>query len=383
VKLQLTMNIKMSLSGFTIVVLSAVCIMSCSGPATNQQGGPVPVNIQEVKQEEAVYFDFYPGNIIAMNEVQLRSEVNGFISGIYFQEGQTVYKGQKLYEIEQGKFTAAYAQADANLQIAKANFDKAKNDADRYNKLGEQGMATKQRVEYSETDLQNAKSQVAAAEAQLQRASADLQHATITAPFDGTIGISQVKLGAYITSGQSHLNTISSDDPIAVDFVISEREIGRFNRLKQERPGKGDSLFTIVLADKTIYPYPGTIEFLDRAVDPQTGTLKIRLRFPNPKHQIRAGMSCNVRVQNRNPDKMVIIPYKAVTEQMGEFFVYVVENDTAKQHKVTLGAPVSDRIIVLGGLKPGEKIVIDGVQKLKNATAVQSAPPVDPTAIKK
>ena len=374
------MNMKRSLSGWAMITLGALGMISCSAPTENKMGGPVPVNIQEVKQEQAMYYDVYPGNIVALNEVQLRSEVNGFISAIFFKEGQTVRKGQKLYEIEQAKFTAAYAQADASLQIAKVNYEKAKNDADRYGKLGEQGMATKQRVEYSEVDLQNAKSQVAAAEAALQRAGTDLQHATITAPFDGTIGISQVKLGAFITAGSTLLNTVSSDDPIAVDFVIGEREIGRFNQLRQQPFSSRDSVFTIVLPDKTIYSYPGAIELFDRAVDPQTGTLKVRLRFPNGQRNIRAGMSCNVRVQNKNPQQLPIIPYKAVTEQMGEFFVYVVEQDTARQHKVTLGSPVSDRIIILSGLNAGEKIVVDGVQKLKNGSAVQLAPPVDPTA---
>jgi len=342
-------------------------------------GGPIPVNLYEVKQEQAVYDDLYPGNIVALNEVELRSEVNGFITGIFFQEGQPVRKGQKLYEIEHSKFNAAYTQAEANLQIAKANYEKAKSDADRYNKLGEQGMATKQRVEYSETDLQNAKNQVASAEAEVVRASTDLRHAIIIAPFDGTIGISMVKMGAFITAGQTQLNTISSDDPIAVDFVINEKEISRFMALKQQKSNTTDSLFTITLPDKSIYPFPGSIELFDRAVDPQTGTLKIRLKFPNTKRSIRAGMSCNVRVLNRNPDKLTLIPYKSVTEQMGEFFVYVVEKDTAKQHKVLLGAPVNDKIIILNGLNPGEQIVVDGVQKLKNGSAVQLAPPVDPT----
>ncbi len=372
------MNTKRNIFWFAMFTLSAIWMTSCKGPADNKPGGPVPVNLYEVKQEEAVYYDQYPGNIIALNEVQLRSEVNGFITGIFFEEGQPVRKGQKLYVIEQSKFSAAYAQAEANMNIAKANLEKSKNDADRYNKLGDQGMATKQRVEYSETDFQNAKNQLASAEAELVRASTDLKHTTITAPFDGTIGISMVKMGAFIVAGQTQLNTISSDDPIAVDFVISEREISRFMELKQRKFNKNDSLFTIALPDKSIYPFSGEIELFDRAVDPQTGTLKVRLKFPNAKRMIRAGMSCNVRVLNRNPEKLTLIPYKAVTEQMGEFFVYVADKDTARQHKVTLGSPVNDKIIILNGLTAGELVVVDGVQKLKNGVAIQLAPPADP-----
>ena len=376
------MNTKRNLFWLAIITLSATWMSACKGPSNIKPIMPVPVNLYEVQQEEAAYYDQYPGNIVALNEVQLRSEVNGFITGIFFEEGQPVYKGQKLYVIEQSKYSAAYVHAEASLQIAKSNFDKAKKDADRYNKLGEQGMTTKQKVEYSETDLENAKNQVVSAEAELKRAGNDLTHTTITAPFDGTIGISMVKLGTFITAGQTQLNTISSDDPIAVDFAISEKEIGRFMTLKQQKFNKSDSLFTIALPDKSIYPFAGNIELFDRAVDTQTGTLKIRLKFPNVKRTVRAGMTCTVRVLNRNPEKLVLIPNKALVEQMGEFFVYVADKDTARQHKVTVGAQVSNKVIITSGLTPGEKIVVDGIQKLKNGVAIQLAPPVDPAAKK-
>jgi len=286
-----------------------------------------------------------------------------------------VRKGQKLYEIEKSKYAAAYAQASANLKIAKANFEKAKNDAQRYSELGQKGMATKQKQEYTQTDLDNAESQVAAAEAELLRASTDLRHATIIAPFDGTIGISLVKKGAFVTGGQTKLNTVSSNDPMAVDFVISEKEISRYLELESRKAGKGDSTFTIILPDKTIYKYPGKILFLDRAVDRQTGTLKVRLSFPNPQRALRAGMSCNLRVMNTNASKLPVIPQKAVTEQMGEFFVYVVEKDTARQQKVKVGPTIGQNIVIYSGLNGEEDIVIEGVQKLREGTAVNTQGP--------
>lgn len=363
------------LSSFIFLLGVIGFLSSCQGPTPPPQGGPVPVTIDTVQLSTSNYFDLYPGTLVALNEVQLRSETSGFITSIQFKEGQTVRQGQKLYEIEQSKYQAAYAQADANLQIAKVNLEKAQNDANRYIRLGDQGMATKQKVEYAQTDLENAKMQVASAKANVQRAATDLNHATIVAPFTGTIGISQVKKGAYVTAGQTLLNTLSSDDPIAVDFVISEKEIARFMDYQEQKQKSTDSLFTLILPDKSTYPHPGTIELFDRAVDPQTGTLKVRLRFPNPKHHLRAGMSCNVRVFNTNPQKLPLIPYKAVTEQMGEFFVYVVENDTARQHKVTLGAVSKTNITILSGLNKGERFVVDGIQKLREGTPVQEGAP--------
>jgi membrane fusion protein (multidrug efflux system) len=364
-----------NLLALLITICSVIWISSCTSPASNPPGGAVPVNLQEVKFEQATYFDQYAGNIVALNEVELRSEVNGFITGIFFQEGQPVRKGQKLYEIEHSKFAAAYSQADANVQIAKANLEKATKDSERYSQLGQQGMATKQRLDYVQTDVENAKMQVISAEAERTRANTDLEHAIIVAPFDGTIGFSLVRMGTFVSAGQTLLNTISSDDPIAADFSISQKEISRFINLKQQKVNRGDSLFTLVLPDETIYPYSGQIEVFDRAVDPQTGTLKIRLKFPNVKHELKAGMGVNVRVINKNAKAVALVPFKAVTEQMGEFFIYVVEKDTARQHKVKIGPPVRDKVIVFSGLNPGEQIVVEGIQKLRDGTAVQIGAP--------
>ncbi len=371
------MNKNLSLS---VIISSTLWATFCKGPMQPPQGGPVPVNLYEVKEEEPVYYDMYPGNVVALNVVRLNSEVSGFLTDISFEEGKAVHKGQKLYEIERSKYSASYAQAEANLQIAKTNLKKASDDAERYNTLGEKGMAPKQRIEYAQVDVDNAKAQVASAEAEVLRAGTDLKHATIIAPFDGTIGISQVKLGAYVNAGQTLLNTISSTDPMAVDFVISEKEITRFLQFQGQKLSKADSLFTIQLPDKSIYAYPGSISFLDRAVDPQTGTLKVRLLFPNPKKELRDGMSCNIRVLNRNNKKLPMVPYNAVVEQMGEFFVYVVDKDTARQHKVTLGPAVGSSVVIFSGLTPGEQVVVAGVQKLKDGAAVQTAPPAEAKA---
>ncbi|ABG58221.1 efflux RND transporter periplasmic adaptor subunit [Cytophaga hutchinsonii] len=367
------MNNKIQSGIYTLIIL--LVLTACGGGPQNAMPPAATVKTDTVELKDPIYYDIYPGNVVALNTVVLNSEVSGFITGIYFQEGQQVRKGQKLYEIEQSKYQAAYSSADASLKIAQANFEKTRKDAERYKQLGEKGMTTQQRLEYSEADLQTAESQVTAAKANLQRAQIDLQHSIIIAPFDGTIGISLVKMGAFVTAGQTKLNTVSSNDPISIDFVVNEKEISHFVTLEQRKLTKYDSLFTLALPDNSIYPYPGKILFLDRAVDMQTGTLKIRLEFPNPKKALKDGMSCNVRVENKHADKVVVIPNKAVTEQMGEYFVYVVEQDTARQHKVKIGKVVGKNIVIQEGLKPGEQIIVEGIQKLRDGVAVQTGDP--------
>jgi membrane fusion protein, multidrug efflux system len=360
-----------------IILFSLTGISSCKGPSANTPPeGPVPVSVYRVKEEKPLYFDLYPGNILALNEVRLMSEVSGYITGIYFKEGQQIKKGQKLYEIEPEKYAASYQQALANYKIAQSNLEKAAKDEERYTALGKLDAIARQRVEYAHTDFKNAKQQVSASKAEMVKAETDLHHSIITAPFDGTIGISLVKMGTLATAGQTQLNTLSSNNPMAVDFVISEKEIGKFQNLKEQIASDKDSTFTITLPDGHIYEHAGHIEFFDRNVDPQTGTLRIRLQFPNLENKLKPGMSCNVRVLNRIERNSILIPLKSVTEQMGEFFVYVVKKDTARQNKVILGHSVKDSVIVKSGLYPGEQIVVEGLQKLHDGSPVTTKIPL-------
>ena len=370
-----------------------------------QQNAPAPVTLQEIQLAPTTYYDEYPGTTVALSQVDLHAQVGGYITGIFFKEGDHVRKGQKLYEIDKSKYLASYTQAQANLAQAKANQDRAQKDADRYIYLNKQDAIAKQILDHALTDLDNAKSGVSSANAALVSSRTDLNFATILAPFDGTIGLSQVKLGTDVSPNTTLLATISTDNPVAVDFVVNEQTIPRFTKLNQQRntDAPGDSLFTIKLADGSLYNAPGRISLLDRAVDPQTGTLRVRLVFPNAQGALKAGMSCTVRVHNQDAKEQILIPNKATTEQMGEYFVFVAKDtviapqtDSAKkaakkdekaantpqlvaiQKKVVLGQVIGPNVVVKTGLQPGEKIIVDGMQKLKSGAPVTTA--VAPTA---
>ncbi len=353
------------------MLASPVIFTSCekSQSAQQQPGSTaVPVNAYQVTKKEVTGIDNYPGTIVPLNEVELRPQVAGYITDIFVEDGQKVTKGQKLYQIDRTKYQAAYQQAQANLQSAKANLARVSKDLERYEKLNEQEAIATQRVDYARTDVETSQSQVAAVEAQLAAAANDLKYSVITAPFSGTIGISQVRIGAQVSPGQPLLNTISSDDPITVNFVINEQEIPRFNKFQKDH---SDSLFTIRLGDGTIYPYPIKFATIDRAVNRQTGTITIRLSLPNPDRQLIAGMTVDVLVQNQDIGEQVVIPYKAVTEQMGEYHVYVIQGDSVLQRPLELGTQVKGEVVVRKGLEEGESIVIDGIQKLRQGAKVQ------------
>lgn len=356
----------------------AATFAACGGPKTPEAPKtppPAAVAVYEVQSEPAVYYDNYPATITPLNQVDLKAQVTGYITGVYFTDGQFVRKGQKLYDIDRQQYQAAYDQAVANLNVVKSNQSRAQQDVDRYNDLLKQDAIAKQKVDYAVADLQSAKSQVAAAQAAVTRASNDLKFSGIYAPFDGTIGISQAKVGTLVTANQNTLNTVSSDNPMAVDIAVDQKEIPRFLQLQSHPGAAADSTFTLQLPDNTVYSKTGHVSLIDRAVDPQTGTIKARLVFDN-NGQLKAGMSINVRVKNNNGGEFILAPYKSVVEQMGEYFVFVVKDSSkVSQQKVVLGTRINDKVIVKDGLHAGDRIVAEGVQKLKEGTVITTAAP--------
>jgi membrane fusion protein (multidrug efflux system) len=356
-----------SSSLFLLILLAAAC-----GKKPAPKGpGPVNVKVQQIIETNAVYYDEYPATVVAINQVELRPQVNGYITGIHFVEGEHVKKGQQLYSIDQQQYEAGYQQSLANVAVQQANLDRAKKDVDRYHELAKHDAVAKQLVDNADATYEAAKKQVDASNATVRSVQTLVRYTTITAPFDGTIGISMVKLGTSVSSGTTILNTVSSDNPIAADISIDQKEIFRFTQLQQAKPGLSDSTFRLTFNGE-VYAHPGKILVIDRAVNSQTGTIIIRLQFPNPDNLLRTGMSGTVRVLNNKSQKSMLIPYKAVTEQLGEYFVYVVKVDSNKvsQQRVSLGKQVDRNIVIKTGLKDGDTIVTEGVQNLREGSLI-------------
>jgi RND family efflux transporter MFP subunit len=363
-----------------VYLLIAAALFSCSHPAPPPPPPPTAVNVYRVKKGSAQYYNSYPATVTSVNEVEVRPQVAGYITGIYFKEGQFVEKGQKLYSIDQQQYRGAYEQAVAQLHVSEANLAKLQQDADRYEELGKQDAIAQQTVQHAEEDLEAGKKQVEAAKANVSAVEVNLRYSTIYAPLSGTIGISQVKIGASVSPGSTLLNTISSDNPIAVDVALDENLIPFIQKESKSNRLVADSIFTLTLSDQSKYPYPGTIYIVDRAVDPQTATIKVRLLFPNPTNFLRTGMSVNLKVLNNSGAETTLIPYRAVVEQMAEYFVFVVNADTVTQKKIFIGQQIRDMVVVKSGLEENETIVLDGVQKLRNGAKVKVAAPASPGA---
>ena len=362
-------SVKKNVAPCLIIV---VLMMACNNKKADapKMLPPAAVTIDTVSITDAVFYDEYPASVTPLNLVELRAQVSGFITGVYFKDGDRVKKGQLLYSIDEQLYAANYQQAVANLKVQEANLNKAQKDADRYHELDKNEAVAKQLVDNADSALEVAKKQTDASRATIRAVQTNVRYTKIYAPFDGVIGISSVKTGAAVSAGQTLLNTVSSDKELAVDFNLDQKEIYRFSKLLSENLKSTDSTFLLAFgADQ--YDEPGKLALLDRTVNPQTGTIKARLIFPNSKNLLIAGMNGTVKVKSNEAAQAVIIPYKAVTEQLGEFFVYV-PNDSNKvsQRRVVLGKQLGMNVIIKEGLLAGDKIVVEGVQSLREGAAI-------------
>ncbi|MGO1245375.1 MAG: efflux RND transporter periplasmic adaptor subunit [Sphingobacterium sp.] len=358
-----------------LVLGSAILWQSCGsndGAGQQQAAGlqqpTIPVSTTTVQKQIVSGLKSYPASVVPLQETQIFAEVTGYITKILVADGASVSKGQALYEIDRVRYQAAVDQAKATLEIAKANLDRVNKDLGRYQTLAEKDAIAKQTLDYALTDVNNQKAQVQGAQAALTTAQTNLQRAVIRAPFSGSVGISQVRDGALVTAGGTLLNTLSSINPIAVEFQISEREILEFSNYQN---GKAATEITVQLPDGTNYSEVGKISIIDRAVDPQTGTIKVRANFANAQNVLRAGMNLTMMVKSTSSTEQLVIPFKAVQDQLGVYNAYVVsDSSTVTQRAVELGLKLDELVVVESGLEEGEKIVVDGIMKVRTGAKI-------------
>ena len=358
-----------------LVLGSAILWQSCGSndgagqqQAAGQQQPAVPVTTTTVQKQIVSGLKSYPASVVPLQETNILAEVTGYITKIYVADGASVSKGQALYEIDRVRYQAAVDQAKASLEIAKANLDRINKDLSRYQTLAEKDAIAKQTLDYALTDVNTQKAQVQSAEAALLTAQTNLQRAVIRAPFSGSVGISQVRSGALVTAGTTLLNTVSSIDPIAVEFQISEREIPEFASYQN---GKAATEITVQLPDGASYTQPGKITIIDRAVDPQTGTIKVRANFSNGQNILRAGMNLTMNVKSTSSVEKLVIPFKAVQDQLGVYNAYVVNDSSVVTGRpIELGLKLDDVVVVESGLEAGERIVVDGIMNVRTGAKV-------------
>jgi membrane fusion protein (multidrug efflux system) len=329
--------------------------------------------VAEVVQKDVPIYIELVGSTLGSEDVEIRARVGGYLVSIDFTEGSFVRKGQSLYKIDPEPFRVAIDQAKANLATAQAALEKTDNDVARYRPLFAQQAVSKQELDNALSAQEAAKAQVDAHKAAVAQAQLDLGYTNITSPVDGIIGTTQAKVGSLVGRGTTLLNTVSQLNPILFRCAIAEAEYLRLARLGATRDKSLEKKFGVelILADGTVFPHKGRLDAVERAVDPTTGTLTGQFRFPNPEQLLRPGQYGKARLVTEVKEGALLVPQLAVQERQGLYSVMVVKPDTTVEQRTVKAGPRVDNLWVIdSGLKPGEKVIVEGFQKVQPGVKV-------------
>ena len=328
----------------------------------------------QVRPAPVTVYAEYVAQTQAPDTIEIRARVTGLLERQAFADGARIKKGALLYVIDPRPYEVQLAQAKANLAQAEANLSNATQTRQRYDRLVVQGMISRQAYDNAVTQERANAAIVEAQRAQVRDAELNLEYTRLRAPRDGFMSASLVKPGALITAQQTLLTTLYSSDPMWVTFSISEDKLELQKRLKYppgEHPENAPP-FHIRLADGTEYNFPGRLNFVDAAIDPKSGTLQVRVSVPNPERFLRPGLFVRVIVPAFQNPNAIRIPQQAVQELQGLKSVYVVNNaNQAQPRQIVASVRVGHDWVVDSGLSPGDKVVVEGVAKLRPGAPVK------------
>jgi membrane fusion protein (multidrug efflux system) len=330
---------------------------------------PPAVLVAPVLRKTTPIYTEYVGRTEALETVEIRARVEGFLEKIHFEEGEEVEAGQLLYLIDQRPYKAALLDAKAALAQAQAALGKANKDVDRLRPLVAQDAAPRQDLDKAEAEVQYSLATVEKAKAAITKAELDLEFTKIRSPITGIIGKHEVTVGNLISKDQTKLTTISSWDPMRVVFSISESDYLVLARKQSEKESKQEDgtkeiPIELIMADNSFYPHRGELSFVARALDLTTGTLNIYVSFPNPDKLLRPGSFGRIRVMLQEQPNALLVPQKSVQEMQGVNTVMTVgEDNMVALRTVALGSRYEDYYIVADGLKPEDRVIVEGLQK--------------------
>ncbi len=375
------------MSHLHLIALFSLCFLwmqtlqpaTVAGADTDSATPPAPeVRVMEISPKPVSLSTDIVGEIRAYREVDLRARVTGNLTEIRFKPGQKVKKGDVLFVIDSGAYETALASSKAALAQASASLARVRQDVERYKLLLPDNAIPRQVYDQTVSQAEQEEAVVAIRQSEVERAQLELEYTTVRAPFDGRIGLQKIEVGGLVSAGQTSLATVSTLDPVAVHFALAETDyLQHVRRMSgpdaqpgQER-GTGDLPLQLILADGSIYREEGGIDYIDPEINPTSGTLGVRAIFPNPDGLLRPGMNSRVRIYYAQLEQGIVIPQRAVSETLGNYFVTVIDGEqVAARRPVRLGPRIGDQWLVEEGLAAGEIIVVDGVQKARPGARV-------------
>jgi membrane fusion protein (multidrug efflux system) len=333
------------------------------------------VEVTTVIQRDVPVYHEWIGTLDGMVNATIRAQVQGYLIKQNYREGDLVKRGQILFEIDPRTFQAVLEQAKGQLEAQQARWTQAKANLARVKPLAEQNAVSKKDLDDSIGTEQSARAAVISAQAAVDKAQLDLAFTQITSPVDGLAGLAKAQIGNLVgPGGMEELTTVSTVNPIKAYIQVSEQEyIQAAQRSSSSREEKESQL---ILADGSGYPHRGSFGFADRQIDVKTGTMKVAVVFPNPGNFLRPGQYGKIRVATSVRKDALLVPQRSVSEVQGKYMVAVVGADSKVDIRpVTPAERVGNLWIILEGLKPGERVIVEGIQK------VRPGMPVTPKAL--
>ncbi len=326
----------------------------------------------------------FVGQIYGLQDVPIRARVEGYLTGIHFQEGRSVKKGQLLYTIDSQPFEAEVASMQNKVAEARTYLVNAESELERYKPLAEINAVSKSDLDRAQASRDAAEASWQAAQANLEMAQINLGYCTIRSPIDGLIGKTQATDGEFVGREPNPviLNEVSRVDSVTIEFFLTEAEylivareyLSPDNERTEYGPKEKENL-TLILADGSIYQHRGTVEFIDRNVDATTGSILVQASFPNPEGLLRPGMFARIRLDFDTVEGGILVPQRCVKELQGQYSVFVVGDDNVVQERqIETGTRINDLWLITSGLDADDKVVIDGLQKV--ATGMPITPVV-------
>ena len=365
-----------------LVSLSVLALVHCKGETASAPPPPlVQVEVANVLQKDVPLQMEWVGTTDGSNNALIRAQVSGYLLKRPYTEGAFVKKGELLFELDPSRFQTALDQALGDLAKAQAQFTKAKQDVERDTPLAKAGAVSQKELDDSIQSHAATKGSVAAAKAAVAQAKLNLSWTRITAPIDGVVGISKAQIGDLIDAN-TELTSMSTLDPIRVYFPMSEQEylaaadkVQQGYRERKEAKEYSLALLELVLGGEKIYPHKGKFYLVDRQVDTKTGTIRVAALFPNPNNLLRPGQFARVRAVTQTKERAILVPQRAVTEMQGSYQVAVVTPENKVEIRpVKVGRRSGSLWIIDHGVEPGERVVVEGLQKVKAGMTVDPKP---------
>ncbi|WP_132998716.1 efflux RND transporter periplasmic adaptor subunit [Luteimonas arsenica] len=361
-------GIRLSLVAVALGAAIALASAGCSSQAApGAEAAPAPeVGVATVLSRQVRQWDEFSGRIAAIESVELRPRVSGYVQRVAYEEGSEVAKGDLLFVIDPRPYRAALDQAQAQLERARAEARLATTQHERAQSLIEARAISREEFETRRAATAQGNAGVRAAEAAVAAARLDLQFTEVRAPVAGRAGRALVTEGNLAQADATLLTTVVSQDPVHVHFEADERAFLRYQALARsgERDAAGNPV-RVGLADETGHPHAGTVDFIDNQVDSTTGTVRARAVLPNPDRVFTPGLFARVQIEGSAEFDALLVDDKAVLTDQDRKYVYVLgEGDTAQRRDVVLGRMVDGLRVVQSGLEPGDRVIVNGVQRV-------------------